>query len=153
DPRRVRQPVPAAAGAAVRPRVADRHRGEPRRPDVRRAGVRPHADPRRRPPGRRLSRPGGAGALPRERPARPRVLGRGPRARQAVSAARAATEGGPYGSSGRGRPPWRPGRPTPNDITHTNPSSPRRRHFRVGPDWEPDRLTLRVDGNNPGPKR
>src|SRR5436305_1614104 len=123
------------------------------RPGARAAGVRPHADPRRRPAGRRLSRRGGAGALPRERPARPRVLGRGPRARQAVSAARAATEGGSYGSCGRGRPPWRPGRPTPNDITHTNPSPPRRRHFRDRPHSEPDRPTLPAAGNNPAPHR
>src|SRR5207302_67309 len=87
---------------------------------------RPRPDPARRPDGPgpvgRPVGPGGhpdaddAGAAGRERLRRLREVRARPGEVRAL-AARAATEGGPYGQlPGRGRPPWRPDSPHPRRL-------------------------------------
>ena len=85
-PRCLRQPVPPCRHEArVGRRERPRRRGG-RAVDLRRARLRPPADPRRRPRGRGLRRRGDPGALPGAGAARPRVLGGGSDLGEGVSA-------------------------------------------------------------------
>ena len=84
---------------AVDPVVAHIH-GHAGRGDLRRPRFGPPADPRRRPPGRRLRPRRDAGPLPRRRPARPRLLGRRSAARALVGPAVPAA-GKTAGTAGR----------------------------------------------------